>query len=69
MNPETERLLRISRILNADDLWVRIKPSGPEHTVKSLLCENDYRKYVYVSWSFLDGRRVVMLTSTFNIKN
>lgn len=69
MNSEIERLFRIFRILNVDDFWVRIKLFGLEYIVKLLLCENDYRKYVYVSWLFFDGRRVVMLIFIFNIKN
>lgn len=69
MNSEIERLFRIFRILNVDDFWVRIKLFGLEYIVKLLLCENDYRKYVYVSWLFFDGRRVVMLIFIFSIKN
>lgn len=69
MQPETERLLRISRIQKAEDLWSGLNHLGPEHTTKhSVMWECLGGMYIcelVLSWC----ERMLMLTSTFNKRN
>lgn len=72
MDLETESLFRISRILKADDLWVRIKFFECRATIKSLSVMWEWLCLVKMHiWEpiFSWKQRVLMLTSTFNIRN